>query len=285
VLFVPWVPAFWEHFGSRVTGYWIRPLTWDAPVKFISLLTGTYLTDERGRWLVTAITWVLLTGGLGVLWRNPATRERVGLLAAWLFVPIGLLTVLSLRQNLFLPRVILFVAPAFALVMGLAVTQLVENRQRIWAGLMAGVLIALNLHALHGYYTRENWWIKAPFRELAAAIAGKIEPTDVVLHTSEFTYRPLQIYLGDTVRQGVVPVFDSEPGVLKIIGDGKLTKAQRIWLVAFPNFRHPNLHHCVTNWMNQHHHLRQELIVTNRLYVAIYESTDARLPESSDCVY
>jgi Dolichyl-phosphate-mannose-protein mannosyltransferase len=281
LLFLPWVPQLLSHLQEKARGYWIRPLTWDMPVKFFSLLSGSYLTNERGRWMVVAITLAVLAMTLVVVWREQEARDRALLLTLWLFVPVMLLVLVSLRQNLFLPRVILYVAPAFALLMGLGVDRLLRLSQRTFALAVLGVLFILNLHALYGYYTHSNEWVKSPLRTISALIAREFRPGDIVVHSSQFSYRPLQFYLNQNVRQGLLVATEKRPGLLGIIGTGQMphdsAQYRRIWLVVFTDFLQPGASWRVVDWMNAHHRLQRMVLSSETLYVGLYERGDAPL--------
>jgi uncharacterized membrane protein len=275
LLFLPWATELAGHLREKAHGYWIRPFTWDAPVKFFSLLSGSYLTDERGRWMVVAITLALLTAALVIVWRKPVARERTLMLTLWLFVPLVLLASASLYQNLFLPRAILFVAPAFGLLIGCAATQLFRDRRRTIALIGVGTILVLNAHALHGYYVRDNVWVKSPLRAVCVSLTREIQPGDIVVHTSEFTYRPMQVYLEEATPQCVLGTPDKRPGLLGIIGDGHVptetASCRRIWLIAYPDFLRPGLHHRAVEWMDAHHLRMKVLQDSPMLFVALYD--------------
>ena len=278
VLFMPWLAQLLAHIEEKARGYWIKPLTWDMPVRFFALLSGSNLTDTSSRWPAIGISLLLLAVTLTVLFRDKEARPRALLLTLWLFVPLVLLVLVSLRQNLFLPRVILYIAPAFALLIGWGMARM-PSRAIAIAGI--GTLIAFNLFALQGYYFNDNWWVKSPLRKASAKVAGKFQPGDIVIHSSRFSYRPFQYYISDRVTQGLLVETDNFPGLFRVIGDSRLPNDtapfRRIWLVLYPDFQQPDLHLRVLDWMNQYHTLRRVVYDSRTLYVALYDRYDAAL--------
>jgi mannosyltransferase len=292
VLFMPWLAQLLAHLEEKARGYWIKPLTWDMPVRFFALLSGSNLTDTGARWPAIGIILLLLAVALTVLFRDKETRPHALFLTLWLFVPPVLLVLVSLGQNLFLPRVILYIAPAFALLVGWGMAR---TPSRVVAAAGIGTLVAFNLLALQGYYFSDNWWVKSPLRAASAQVAGEFRPGDVVIHSSRFSYRPFQYYLactdqigagrqtgvGTSVTQGLLVETENFPGLFGVIGDSRLPNDtapfRRIWLVLYPDFQQPGLHGRVLDWMNKHHTLRRVVRDSRTLHVALYDRRDAAL--------
>ncbi len=281
LLFASWLPFLIAHVMERTGGFWIRPLTWVMPVRFFALLSGSNLTDTGARWPAIGISLLLLAVSLTVLFRDKETRPRALMLTLWFFVPLMLLVLVSLRQNLFLPRVILYIAPAFALLIGWGMVRLHASQHRVLATVCGCGLMAFNIFALQGYYFNDNWWVKSPLREASAQVTGKFQRSDIVIHSSRFSYRPFQCYIGDRVTQGLLVETENLPGLFRVIGNSQLPKDtapfRRIWLVLYPDFQQPGLHQRVLDWMNKHHTLRRVVCDSRRLYVALYDRRDAAL--------
>jgi len=297
MLFMPWLAQLLAHLQEKARGYWIKPLTWDMPVKFFALLSGSNLTDTGAHWPAIGISLLLLAVALVIIFRDKEARSRALFLTLWFFVPLTLLVLVSLGQNLFLPRVILYIAPAFALLVGWGMarefTPTASGRAIAVAGI--GTLVAFNLFALQGYYFNDNWWVKSALREASAQVAGKFQPGDIVIHSSRFSYRPFQYYLartdqigagrqtgaGDCITQGLVVETENFPKLFGVIGDSRLPNDtapfRRVWLVLYPDFQQPGLHERVLDWMNKHHALRRVVYDSRTLDVALYDRRDAAL--------
>jgi hypothetical protein len=232
--------------------------------------------------LVVAVTLLILALSMMAAWRDPSTRDRALLLTLWLFVPLTLLVLVSLRHSLFLPRAILFVAPAFALLIGCGVDRLI-SRSRLGAAAVLGTLLALNVHALYGYCFDGNDWIKSPLRDVSGSISREFRAGDVVIHSSQFSYRPFQFYVDDKLPGGFLLPADQRPGLFGIIGDGHIpaetAACHRLWLVVSPDFLRPGFDPWIVEWMNAHHRLVKVVHNSQALYVGLYERSDpAALP-------
>jgi 4-amino-4-deoxy-L-arabinose transferase-like glycosyltransferase len=96
-----------------------------------------------------------------------ATRLRLFLLI-WLFLPIGVVYLVSLRAPVFEPRYMIFVAPAFYLLAGLGLTVLWQS-WRPAAGVAMAVILSFSLL---GVWTQATVPLKSDFRAAAAYVAA-----------------------------------------------------------------------------------------------------------------
>ena len=265
----------------RVAGRsWIQPLEWRQVLKFISLFSGAYLGDTRSRALSVLVTMAVLAVSLWILCRKRVDREAGWFLALWFGLPIVLLLVLSLRQNLFLPRTLVYTTPALSLLMGCALARAEKGIERRAIILIAVVLVSANFFALRNYYVSTNPWVKSDLRTGARELAKNFRAGDVIVHSSQFSYRPFQYYLGDQAAQGVVRQPEKLSHLFAVIGDGELpsdgSKFSRIWLVLYPDFKNEGFDEKVHDWMDHHHHFKQILYDSPTLFIGLYER---RAPE------
>jgi uncharacterized membrane protein len=276
LLFAPCLPLLlWQT--TRVTGRsWIQPLELRQILGFISLFSGAYLGDVRSRAFSVLVTITVLSAAIVVLCRKRENRETACLLILWFSLPIILLLLLSLRQNLFLPRTLVYTTPALALLIGCALARAERRTERLASTLMAVALVSANLFALRNYYVSDNPWVKSDLRDGAHEVAEGFRAGDVVVHSSQFTYRPFQYYLGDRVIQGVVRQPEkSSHHLFAVIGDGHLPQNganfKRIWLVLYPDFKEQGFDEKVHGWMDIHHHFVQMLYSSPTLFIGLYE--------------
>jgi hypothetical protein len=185
---------------------------------------------------------------------------------------VALLALVSLRANAFLPRALVMVTPAFALLVGLASAHTEKGRWVPLAPILAVLLAAANLFALQRYFFTPNPWIRSPLREAAGIVARAYRQGDVVVHSSRFSYRPFQFYLGAT--QGLVRPTDNEPSLYRVIGNGQLPSSapKRTWLVLWPDFQQPRFHNQVLAEMNARHPRHREVFSSPQLLVMLYET-------------
>jgi mannosyltransferase len=275
LLFAPCLPLlFWQ--ATRIAGRsWIQPLELRQVLGFISLFSGSYLGDARSRTFSVLVTIVALIAAIVILCRKRENREAACLLAVWFSVPIFLLLALSLRQNLFLPRTLVYTTPALALLIGCALARAEKGIDRLVSALIVLALVSANLFALDNYYFSANPWVKSDLRQGAEEVAKDYHAGDVIVHSTQFSYRPFQYYLADEVVQGVVKQPERLTHLFAVIGDGHLpqngAECRRIWLVLYPDFKNQGSDETVHNWMDQHHHLLEVLYNSPTLFVALYE--------------
>lgn len=275
LLFVPCLSLlFWQT--TRITGRsWIQPLELRQVLGFISLFSGAYLGDVRSRAFSVFVTIAALIAAITILCRKRENRETACLLTLWFGLPILLLLVLSLRQNLFLPRTLVYTTPALALLIGCALARAEKRVERLVSALTFAAVVSANLFALRNYYVSDNPWVKSDLREGAHELAGSFQAGDVVVHSSQFSYRSFQYYLGDQAIQGVVRQPEKLSHLFAVIGDGHLpqnnTDFRRIWLVLYPDFKNQDFDEKVHEWMDQHHYFVRVLHSSPTLFIGLYE--------------
>ncbi len=275
LLFMPCLPLlFWQ--ATRVAGRsWIQPLELRQLMGFISLFSGAYLGDSRSRIPSVLVTLLALVTAVAILWRKRENRETACLLALWFILPILALLVFSLRQNLFLPRTLVYTTPALALLVGCAMAVAEKGVERLMSVVIGVALVSANLFALDHYHFSVNAWVKSDLRQGAAEVARDYRVDDVIVHSTQFSYRPFQYYLATETVQGVVGQPEKLTHLFAAIGDGHLpengTPFQRIWLVLYSDFKNQGSDEAVHNWMDQHHRLLQVLHNSPTLFIALYE--------------
>ena len=259
LLFAPCVPLWAQHVAGGTFGFWLSRFSWTDPLRFFAWLSGTILKAPP-YWPWAALSLMLLAVA--------AMRQgkRAVPLLLWLLVPVVLLALASLRSNIFLPRALLMVTPAFALWVGGAAA----DRKGL---VLAVVLAAANLWALQRYYVAPNPWIRSPLREAAAIVQRDYQTGDVVVHSSRFSYRPFQWYLDEKVAQGLFRPDKGTPSLCRVIGDGRLAVCapKRIWLVLWLDFQQPGFHKQVLAEMNARHARCREVFSSPQLWVMLYD--------------
>ena len=281
ILFAPWLPGFVTQTKIAVGSSWSPPLELHQILGFLSLLSGAYLGDSRPRAVSALVTVVVLVVAPLALWRNRESRQTALLLLLWFAVPVVLLTLQSLNQNRFLPRVLVCTTPALALLMGCAAAQRARAMARAEVALVVAILLVANLYALRNYYFSKNGWVKSDLRVAAGKLSHAFRSGDIVVHSSEFSYRPFEYYLGNDAAQGVItpPVYLAH--LFRATGDGRLPQStsgfKRIWLVLYPDFAHPGTPEKTRDWMDNHHHFLRSLHNSSTVFVSLYERQGPQL--------
>jgi 4-amino-4-deoxy-L-arabinose transferase-like glycosyltransferase len=251
VMFAPGVPLLARQYGGGTFGYWLKEFSWADPLRFLALLSGAIPKNPGPYWPWAVVSLVVVV--LAAI--RTDTQKRVPPLL-WVVVPVGLLAVLSVRANVFLPRTLVMVAPAFALLLGLAVVSSQSGRWLSLKAMMTALVVAGNLVALSRYYWGENAWIRSDLRAAAARVVAEYRPGDLVVHTSRFSYRPFQFYLDPAIPQAVEKETEAMPALFKVIGSRGLpadaTGVRRVWLVLFPDFQRRDAGTATAAWLQKH---------------------------------
>lgn len=207
---------------------------------FVPLLDMLALMAARfSQGALPGAPWTLLpallafTAGLG-LW--PAVRGRpagraVGLLAAWLIIPLIALYGISLRVPMFLDRYLIWTMPAFLALAGLGVVALARIRRPLGLAVI-GALLAVNLV---GVWTQAHRPIKSDFRGAAQFVAAHIQPGDRLIFQMPYNHYIFSYYYG-ALAEGWVDGPYTNGGLSAAGVDAHLTQgigpAPAAWLIA-----------------------------------------------------
>ena len=196
-LILPYAPLLrWQlpmALTPAETGYPFFPL----PEMLLILLNG--YSAGLVPWVseaVLALFGLLLLSGVIVRF-SPSSLVRhrssdaVALLL-WLFLPVVVVFAISLVRPLFTDRYLIWIAPAFYLLVALGIAA--WARQARWLGpALLGLLLVLDLQAIHIQVTTP---FKSDFRSAAAYVAARIQPGDLVIfqipyvrYTFDYYYR------------------------------------------------------------------------------------------------
>jgi mannosyltransferase len=281
LLFAPWLPVFISQTRTGIGSSWMEPLEFRRVLAFFSLFSGAYLGDPHGRSVSVAITMAALIVSTAVLFRRRESRQFAALLVLWFLVPVILLAMQSWNQNRFLPRALLCTTPPLALLLGYAMTRPGTMAARAVVVLTGIALLFANIYALRNYYFMENRWVKSDLREAASQLAKEIQAGDVVVHTTESSFRPFQCYLENGITQGMADPPAYLPHMFRVIGDDRLPEStsgfRRIWLVLYPDQFRPGFAETTRDWMDHHHHFVRALYSSSTTFVGLYEREDPQL--------
>ncbi len=165
-LTVPYLPLLWwevpllqNGFNSGHPFYPLREQLW--------LLLHFYSAGVlRSQVAVALIGVMIFLALLGVFYPLQRPKQRLALLL-WFFIPALLVNFISLHIPVFEDRYVIYLAPAFYLLVALGISLLVDHAR--WVGV--GVIIALVAFNLWAVYRQDTYPIKADFRAAARYIA------------------------------------------------------------------------------------------------------------------
>lgn len=209
---------------SGVTTSWLLVPT---SVLFIFLLlAGAFLDDER---LTLAIGSGARRGEESIL--SPAKREvKVMTLLLYLFLPIIGLYLISLGMPIFAERYLIYIAPAFYLLLARGLAAVKLKSKAVFA-LCLALTLALNVQSI---WAQSHIKMKSDFRSAAHYFALHREPSDLVLFLVPYVRETFEYYYRDGYRWASSPCTNDgmSEGELDV-NLGKMTVGHKsVWLVA-----------------------------------------------------
>jgi mannosyltransferase len=208
-LTVPYLPLLaWQLpllVQPAATGFRFVPLH----EMLYSLLVSYGLGVVWGGTLWTLALFLGLVVAAGLLWREAGARRAAGaVVVAWLVVPIAGFFAITLVRPLYTARYLIFVLPAFLLLLAAGVTA-IAGRSRLLAGLLLGALLAVNGW---GLWQQAAAPVKADFRAATSYVARRLQPDDLILFqipygrfSFDYYYTRRQLLAGQQASAGAAP--------------------------------------------------------------------------------
>lgn len=168
---------------------------WPLGLALFGLLAGTLLWPQgrpAGAWFRFVRGGALTSPGTG---EQPTTEEGRSVLSAWLWliVPVLGLYVISLRVPLFVDRYLIWIGPAFYLLIARGIDQ-VRRRVPVAAALYVTALLALNGW---GVWAQATQPIKSDWRAAAAYVRQGRQPDELVMFHISYVREAFEYYYGD----------------------------------------------------------------------------------------
>ena len=177
-LTLPYLPLLaWQVpllLKPAVTGYRFVPLGDMLRSLLMSYSLG--VLEQPRSWLLVPFVALLLGGGV-LLVRRREWRVSLGVLLCWLLLPVGALFLITLLRPMYTARYLIFVLPAYLLLLALALVA-VGRRSRIVAGALLVSLLLLNGW---GLWVQARTPLKADFRAATAYVAQRLESGDLLI--------------------------------------------------------------------------------------------------------
>jgi mannosyltransferase len=269
-LTLPYVPlVLWQLplvVNTYATGHPFYPIQ-DILASLFNLYTrGVALV---GSWIVMAVFLFAILGGIltppslrlaGDESRHPGefglrgARLRLFLLV-WLFLPIGVVYLVSLRAPVFEPRYMIFIAPAFYLLAGLGLMVL-SRSWRPAAGFSLAVILSLSLL---GVWTQATTPLKSDFRAAAAYVAAhRQDDTPIMFHMPYVRYTFDYYFHGDYVALEAPWTNDGQPEAqVDAAMTGLLVGYSDTWVVFSESWLWDS-RGLVRSWLDRHGRLVEE---------------------------
>ncbi len=193
------------------TGYQFVPLH----AMFLSLLTSYSLGIVRMTALLTVVPSLGLLLTAGLLWDTDRARwTSLGILLCWFLVPVLGLFFITLVRPMYTDRYLIFVLPAYLLLLAAGVVS-IARRSRLLAGLLLAAFLIVNGW---GVWLQARTLLKADFRAATSYVSSRMMPGDLILfqipygrHSFEYYYQYSRGYLakqtGPRLGEGRFRVF------------------------------------------------------------------------------
>ncbi len=226
---------FWLH-PARAPGAWIGGLgvvaalslpylpllSWQAAMVLVpretgfpphtlgqmvtALLNGWSAGISQGAWARSDVLIAMMvawgaTGALGLAGLLAGRQRRTALrLVSWLLLPIIAIWLISLRGPIFTDRYLIWVAPAFYMLVAAGVVRLLDLRRNI-ARIYTAVLLVVSGH---GLYVQAAQPIKPQFGLAAAFVEARQTEGDLLLFQIPYNHLVYDAYVVSGANAGTV---------------------------------------------------------------------------------
>ena len=207
--------------------YWVQPTTFSEIYKLFVFFAG-------GSKAVAAVLSVfsLLACGFAighhsdVLRRRSAESWKIGLVLAWLIVPVAIAVLVSLHKPVFVHRYLLISLPGYLLLMALGIERL---RKRALVAALAIVIAFSGVSIVQGYFRPIEDWRGAVQYVLRNAQKGDTLLVYIPYGTNNFNFYASRIER--TQAHSPLLFVDTSRGPSELAN----LSAARTWLVLYPS--------------------------------------------------
>ena len=202
---------------------------------------------------------------------NPAGMRARLFLLVWLFLPMALIYLISLRAPVFEPRYLIFAAPAFYLLAALGIVSL-SKLSRAATGLSLAVILSFSLL---GVWIQASTPIKSDFRAAAGYVQAHHQNGTPIMFQMPYIQYTFEYYYGHDYVALEGP-WTNDGKAETEVADGLARQLQGysdLWLVASESWLWDS-RDLTQAWLNQHAHLIESASFT-LVDVYHYALTDA----------
>ncbi|MBC6934296.1 MAG: hypothetical protein DWB42_00480 [Chloroflexi bacterium] len=205
--------------------------------------------------VIWPILWLVVLLSNVVMWRD--YRQTALLLSLLTFLPLILLSLISLRLDVFAPRYVLSVTPFLLLFIAYLIVRVRSFAVRV--GIL-GVWSVVALIGLCGYFWVNDYAKSKAWPDLSAYLEARVTPDNLVIQLSAdaaFGY-----YYHAPADETALPASPSQPSSEIIAAlEADLTRYRSIWLVGqtFPDWPNAGV---VENWASSNLQLVRETSIS-----------------------
>lgn len=205
--------------------------------------------------VIWPVLWLVVLLSNVVMWRD--YRQTAFLLSLLTFLPLILLSLISLRLDVFAPRYVLPVTPFLLLFIAYLIVRVRSFAVRVG---IFGVWSVVALIGLCGYFCVSDYAKSKAWPDLSAYLEARVAPDDLVIQLSAdaaFGY-----YYHAPADETALPASPSQPSSEIITAlEADLTHYRSIWLVGqtFPDWPNAGV---VENWASSNLQLVRETSIS-----------------------
>ncbi|HZD58479.1 MAG TPA: glycosyltransferase family 39 protein [Anaerolineales bacterium] len=274
LLYLPWLPFFWKQTQQVTEDFWLTPPTFQT-------VLGTILDFHSYNFPLSAISLIYMA--MIFIWAFIVPRRawQLHLATLWLFVPLIVSLLLSLRQPIFLSRNLIAASLGYYLLIAGTIWQFKSRKVTL---ALVVPLVVMNLVSI-GYndwkVEKENW--RAAATEVAQQVQNK--PGGLLVFMPRYAELPFQYYFkrsGSSIQTQGYPGDELllHPRPRQVTDVSALIEGHPyVWLVV-RNVESEDLDWGVKEWLDQNGYVRQLDFVAKDVDVLTYYRWD-KAPKSS----
>lgn len=213
LLYLPWLPYFLIQLrsGLNIDQYlpgWREVLTVSTykalPLIFFKFSFGRIDFENQLIYMSIAILVLLVFGFAFFIGIRSIKNLDSKLILFWFFVPIVLVILVSLKVPINQPFRILYVIPAYYILLALGISQTKRLTK-----LLAFLLIVLSLAGLSLYYLNPRYW-REDWRSAVKFTEDNTSDNSLVIFAWPSSFPPYQWYSQKNNTEGIVPSFPAK---------------------------------------------------------------------------
>jgi mannosyltransferase len=247
-LTLPYLPlAAWQVptlLSDFQTGHPFYPLGDMVGTLFWNFSRGAITPWDR---VSMGVFLLLLLAGLAL--REPGGYQSVLTLALWLVVPVLGVYLISLGMPIFTDRYLIYVTPAYALLLGRGLIGL--GRQWRPAQILVAVLLVFFL--IQGWRVQTTQAVKSDFRSAARLVAEHHRPNDLIVFQIPYGHYTFEYYYRQPFEQaeGLYTNSDMSEAEANRQMQAMTAGRQVVWLIG-TEMEMWDQRHLVLHWLQAH---------------------------------
>ncbi|MFC1651681.1 glycosyltransferase family 39 protein [Patescibacteria group bacterium] len=246
ILYLPWLPILFKQFNQVSNDFWIPIVSTISVLRtFFVITVGSIEIENLTLLSIPLVIIIIISIILSKIYREKSLQKSaLTFNLSYLFVPVILGIIISIKQSIFLDRYFIFSGVAIFILFGLLISKIKNNKILIGGMIITAILsIILVSTSIFGYDAP-----KEGVRELSLKLNEKYKPDEKIIHSSSFTFIPLKYYNED--KEGVITTDEIHhySGDALIEGSDVMTDIEEyierdnhFWIIDTSDFGDPDL--------------------------------------------